>query len=351
MTEQKHIVTMMGIVLSVSLIASSITAFLLCGYYNRIGLSGGYGQPDFLQPAKYSRLFAVIGFFAGAALFGTVILLWHRQNTRRIRQLIDYLERVNIGRGGELFWVGEDDFSRLQDEIYKTVTKLYQTADAALAAKNSFADNLSNIAHQLKTPITSMLLSVQMMREKPSPHHLEQLCRQLTHLVDLEEGLLLLSRMDAGTLPLERREADAFTILTLAADNLQELSEKTGVSIEIPEMGPALLHADVEWTMEAVMNLMKNCMEHTASGGTVFCSYEQNPIYTQIRIWDDGAGFAREDIPHLFERFYRGKHQKGEGLGIGLALSKAVIESQNGTISACNRPEGGACFDIRMYCH
>ena len=168
MTEQKHIVTMMGIVLSVSLIASSITAFLLCGYYNRIGLSGRYGQPDFLQPAKYSRLFAVIGFFAGAALFGTVILLWHRQNTRRIRQLIDYLERVNIGRGGELFWVGEDDFSRLQDEIYKTVTKLYQTADAALAAKNSFADNLSNIAHQLKTPITSMLLSVQMMREKPS---------------------------------------------------------------------------------------------------------------------------------------------------------------------------------------
>ena len=99
------------------------------------------------------------------------------------------------------------------------------------------------------------------------------------------------------------------------------------------------------------MNLLKNCMEHTPSGGAVHCSYEQNPLYTQIRIRDTGAGFAAEDLPHLFERFYRGRDAKDGGIGIGLALSKAIIERQNGTITARNLPEGGACFEIRFYCH
>ena len=103
--------------------------------------------------------------------------------------------------------------------------------------------------------------------------------------------------------------------------------------------------------MEAFMNLFKNCMEHTPAGGTVYCSYEQNPLYTQVRIWDTGTGFAKKDIPHLFERFYRGENAKSSGIGIGLAISKAIIERQNGTISANNLPEGGASFEIRFYSH
>lgn len=98
------------------------------------------------------------------------------------------------------------------------------------------------------------------------------------------------------------------------------------------------------------MNLMKNCMEH-GSGGTVHCSYEQNPLYTEIRVWDQGEGFDKDDIPNLFKRFYRGKSARGEGTGIGLALAKEIIERQNGTIRVQNRPEGGACFEIRFYSH
>ena len=92
-------------------------------------------------------------------------------------------------------------------------------------------------------------------------------------------------------------------------------------------------------------------MEHTPPGGCVHCSYEQNPLYTQIRIWDNGTGFAKEDLPHLFERFYRGRNAQKGGIGIGLALSKAILESQNGTVSARNLPEGGACFEVRVYSH
>ncbi|MDE7067477.1 MAG: sensor histidine kinase, partial [Schaedlerella arabinosiphila] len=111
-----------------------------------------------------------------------------------------------------------------------------------------------------------------------------------------------------------------------------------------------MITADLDWTMEAIMNLMKNCMEHS-DGGTVRCSYAQNPLYTEILIWDDGEGFAKEDLPHLFERFYRGQNAGEGGIGIGLALAKEMIERQNGTIRAKNRLDGGALFEIRFYSH
>ncbi|MDE5933717.1 MAG: HAMP domain-containing histidine kinase [Lachnospiraceae bacterium] len=276
---------------------------------------------------------------------------WRKKETARIKALTDYLEKVNTGGDGVLFSVGEDDFSKLQDEIYKTVTELHQTRDEALRARNCFAENLYNIAHQLKTPITSISLSTQMMYESPSLAHLEQIQKQLARLTHLEEALLLLSRIEAGTLSLERKKVDVFTLLMLAADNLQELFAKADVTVVIPELDEAVIDADLDWTMEAVMNLFKNCMEHTPAGGRVFCSYAQNPLYVEIKIWDTGSGFAKEDIPHLFERFYRGKNAKSGGIGIGLALAKAIIESQNGTITAGNPADGGACFEIHFYCH
>lgn len=270
--------------------------------------------------------------------------------TIRIRALAEYLEQANTGRAAILSASGEDEFSKLEDEIYKTVTFLYQTKEKALQAKNDFADNLSNIAHQLKTPVTAISLSAQMMKQNMDYKHLEQVEKQLLRLTHLEDALLLLSRIDAGTLHLQRNEVDVFTLLVLAADNLQELFVSFCTSVDIPEQGEMLVTVDLDWTMEAVMNLMKNCMEHN-HGGTVHCSYAQNPLYTEIQIWDDGEGFAKEDIPHLFERFYRGKNACEGGIGIGLALSKEMIERQNGTIQAKNKPDGGALFEIRFYSH
>lgn len=394
MNQRKNLITTVFFVLSVSLLAASLTALLMHRYYSRtqfqilgeicqaiaedlpdtepeilsvlkkyqldppssthdnILLKYGYRQTDFLQVSgKHIGSYLIIGFLSGTALFLVSLWLCHQREASRIQSLTTYLEKINTGQSGVLFQIDENDVSKLQDEIYKTVTSLYQTRDAALSARDHFAKNLSNIAHQLKTPITSISLSAQMMKDEPSPRYLEQISRQLSRLTHLEESLLLLSRIDAGALPLERKEVDVFTLLTLAAENLQELFLKTGVIINIPESGEVTIHADLEWTMEAVINLFKNCMEHTPKGGCVHCSYEQNPLYTQIRIWDTGTGFSKKDLSHLFERFYRGENARGNGIGIGLSLSKAIIESQNGTISAENLPEGGACFEIRLYSH
>lgn len=391
MSEKRNIGVLIGFVLAVSLLTASLTALFLQGCYNRIQFqtmgdicrriiesqpeaeqavlsavkecksgqaapSGenilqayGYNPGDFLHSVgNYGIFFTVAGFLVGGIFFLLTVLFWHKKEIVRIRTLTDYLEKVNTGKGGILLQAGEDDFSKLQDEIYKTVTELYQTREAALKAKRDFADNLYNIAHQIKTPITSISLSAQMMQENPSGH-LEQIRQQTARLTHLEEALLLLSRIDTGTLSLEKKEVDVFTLLMLAADNLQELLDQAEVAVQIPEAGEIVVLADMEWTMEAIMNLLKNCMEHTPPGGCIYCFYEQNPLYTQIRIWDTGIGFAREDLPHLFERFYRGQDAKKGGIGIGLALSKAILESQNGTVSARNLPEGGACFEVRIY--
>lgn len=269
---------------------------------------------------------------------------------RRLQELTAYLEQANAGEAPVLSALGEDELSKLEDEIYKTVTYLYQTREEAVRAKNEFAHNLSNIAHQIRTPLTAISLCVQTMEGKEGKAEREQIQRQLMRLTHLEEALLLLARLDAGTLVLERKETDVYTLLLLAADNLQEIFAQYAVSVDVPELGEMTVQVDLDWTMEAVMNLMKNCAEHSA-GGCVHCFYEQNPLYTEILVQDEGAGFAGEDIPHLFERFYRGKNAGEGGIGIGLALAKEIIERQNGTIRAKNLPEGGACFEIRFYRH
>lgn len=394
MNERKNMTVLIGFVLSISLIASTFTVFFLINSYGQVHMQTlgeifqriiekqpeaeniiletlkeyksnpeissdtnilllhGYKQTDLFPASKaYSSLFILAGFGIGCILFIITLIFWHRKDILRIKFLTTYLEKVNNGDSDILFQVGEDDLSKLQDEIYKTVTMLSQTRNMALRAKNNFAENLYNIAHQIKTPITSISLSVQIMRENPSSKYLDQIQGRLSQLTHLEETLLLLSRIDAGTLPLEKKAVDLYTVLMLAADNLQDLLAKSNVSVDIPKLGEITIQADLDWTMEAIINLLKNCMEHTPPGGVIHCSYEQNPIYTQIKIWDTGAGFAKEDLPHLFERFYRGQNAIHSGIGIGLSLSKAIIESQNGTISAKNLVDGGACYEIRFYSH
>ena len=312
----------------------------------------GYRQSDFMKQAhKSALLFAAAGLGTGSVLCLLVYRSAQKRKASRLEELTSYLEQVNTGSPELLLSSREDEYSRLQDEIYKTVTMLYQTREEAIKAKASFAENLSNIAHQLKTPVTAMSLTTQMMKSGLAGDYPEQMEKQLGRLMHLEEALLLLSRLDAGTLPLEREAVDVFTVLTLAADNLLEMLSESDVAVDIPEMGAVEIIADLDWTMEAVMNLLKNCMEHTPAGGTVRCSYVQNPLYTEIVIRDSGTGFTKEDLPHLFERFYRGQNAAKGGIGIGLSLSREIIERQNGTIRARNIPEGGGCFEIRFYSH
>ena len=318
---------------------------------NYLGMYG-YRAGEFCKELPtHTFILPVMLFLTVSGAFVLTAWLFRRRSQKRIVDLTEYLERVNIGAGGTLIQTQEDDFSRLQDEIYKTVTTLYQTREAAVSAKKNFADNLANIAHQLKTPITAAFLSLQLMKKETANEYADRIEKQLERLNRLEESLLMLSKIDAGTLLLKHEKVDLYTALNLAAENLNDLLRENYISIEIPENGSIEFFGDLEWTMEAFINLMKNCMEHSQPGGIVHCDYSGNPLYAEIRIWDDGTGFDTEDLPHLFDRFYRGRRAVGNGIGIGLALARSIFELQNGTITAYNRRNGGACFEIRLYSH
>lgn len=300
-------------------------AFVSVSAEENILASFGYEPWDFQNMGRMAFGVAVTGLGVGVLLLFYGFRRSRRKMADRIHMLTEYLEKINTGCNG-LLWDGrEDEFSGLQDEMYKTVTMLYQTRDEALEARIRFAENLANIAHQLKTPITAISLAVQMMGETSCGDYPGRIKRQLDRLTRLEEALLLLSRVDSGTLILKRAVVDVFTVLTLASDQLQELFTHAGVTVDIPEMGEIYICVDLEWTMEAVMNLLKNCIEASEAGTEVHCAYEKNPLYVQIRIWDEGKGFAKEDISRLFERFYRGRDGKNTGIGIGLPLAKAIV--------------------------
>lgn len=375
--------------------SASRTAFSPSGFLT----ARGYRASHFAGSSHSFLLFSsAAALLPGLLLFPAALLLMHRIHQRRLRSLTAYLERVRSGEGG-LFLpsrVGfrensrekyrnnsrnhfrqsslEDEASRLEDELYKTVTSLYQTREEACRARENFARNLSHIAHQLKTPVTSIGLAVQLLPQSPDGLQCaERIHRQLARLTHLEESLLLLARIDAGTFSLSPAPTDVFTLLSMASDQLQELAQWHEVTIDLKEAGAVSLLLDPDWTMEALMNLMKNCLEYAPPGSAVHCDYEENPLYTRIRIHDEGPGFAPGDLPHLFERFYRGRQlpQGGhlprerraadrptdgrpphtpEGIGIGLPLARSIVEMQNGILTACSLPRG-ACFEIRFYRH
>ena len=165
----------------------------------------------------------------------------------------------------------------------------------------------------------------------------------------LVAGLLTLSRLDAGTLELEQESLDAASVMIQASEPLEPQIKERNQTLDLQMQPECVFCGDRHWTAEIFSNLIKNCSEHAGNGGRITIKYHQNPLYTEILVADNGPGFDREDLPLLFQRFYRGSNACKDSIGIGLALSKALVERQNGTLRAENAANGGACFTARFY--
>lgn len=177
-------------------------------------------------------------------------------------------------------------------------------------------------------------------------HELEQL---LVHMDWLIEALLKMAKLDAGTVSMKKKTVNVSDLLKKSVQDFlipMELREQNLV-IDCTDM--VSLRGDEYWLREAVGNIVKNCMEHTPAGGEICIRAAENHLYTEITVSDNGAGIDKEDLPHIFERFYKGKNSSGSSVGIGLALARMIVVAQEGTLSATNRINGGAKFEIRFY--
>lgn len=283
-------------------------------------------------------------------------LAYTRRRYRKISELTEYLFRLQTRmRVLDIRDNAEGELSILKNEIYKLSEKLLRQAELLQEDKRFLAKSLSDISHQLKTPLTSLLMMVELLSEEDLPEEkrrefLENVRSGLARMEWLVLSLLKLSRLDADAVEFQREPLDAYELLLEAASPLSYLLEAKGVRLELaPREEPVTLYGDRQWLSEALGNLLKNCMEHTPQGGCVSLTYGGNNLYTELRIADTGEGIAPEDLPHIFERFYRGKNSGSQSVGIGLALAKEIVSRQKGKIGVESAPGKGTAFTVRLY--
>lgn len=294
-------------------------------------------------------------FFSILYTLSHYMITWQRY--QRLQQLsleLDTMLHNNTPVEFEKYREGE--LSILESELSKMTLRLNEQALALANDKKLLADSMADISHQIRSPLTASNLILSLLREPELPFpRRQQLLQELSQLLSridwLVEALLKISKMDAGTVQMQYIPVSVATVIEAAAEPLlipMELREQT-LTVHKEDSNNAKFTGDPAWTTEAILNILKNCMEHTPAGGTIQVSFSENTIYTQIIIEDNGPGFAKEDLPHLFERFYKGKNASEQSVGIGLALSRMIVSQQNGTLKAENRSHGGARFILKFY--
>ena len=304
-----------------------------------------------------------LGFLSGPGPGCLLLLCWglclllfvgvERKRYKRIQRLSEDLDVLLLhGTTLSIESYEEGELSLLAHRVQKLTVRLTEARKALQKDKAFLADALTDVSHQLRTPLTAMQLTLSLLREpETEPGRHRQLLRDFRSLLDrtqwLVEALLKLSKLDAGTLQFHPEQVSLAGLLAKAAEPFaiaMELQEQR-LSLHCED---CLLHCDPVWTVEAIGNILKNAIEHTPPGGTVTLSGRDTPIFTEIVIEDQGGGFPPEELPRIFERFYRGEGADPKSCGIGLFLSRSILAAQNASIRAENRGDG-ASFTIKFY--
>ena len=291
--------------------------------------------------------------FAGA-FYISVFLMSVRTRYRAMADLSNSIDRILHGDEQMLITENrEGELSILRSQIQKMIIRLREQADSLQKDKVRLSDAIADISHQLRTPLTSMNLTVSMLSREDAEREkrlrmTHDLKKSLARIDWLIEALLKISKIDAGTAQFILEPVPVKELIRKAADPIIVPMELKGQSLHVSADVESYT-GDIYWSVEALGNILKNCMEHTPDGGNIYIEARETAIFTEISVRDDGEGFSEGDIPHLFERFYTGKNSSSDSVGIGLALARMIVVRQNGTVTAGNSRDGGAEFIIRFY--
>jgi K+-sensing histidine kinase KdpD len=290
---------------------------------------------------------------ASAAAFGTAFFVFTKARYKNIAQISDQIDLVL--HNADHLYIGESDegeLSILQSEITKMTLRIREQNAALKKEKEHLADSLADIAHQLRTPLTSVNLILSLLENNLDENERKALIWETKELfvqVDwLLTSLLKLSRLDAGIVVFQSEQIDVNNLICTALHPFLIPMELHDIDLQIDVPKGIIIQGDSGWLSEAIQNIIKNSMESAGENGKIEIVCRSNPLFTEIAIHDSGAGFEKEDLPCLFDRFHRGKNVGATGYGIGLALCKMIITRQGGTITAKNHTQGGAIFAIRF---
>lgn len=291
--------------------------------------------------------------FISAAAFGAAFFVFTKARYKRIAQISDEIDLV-LHHADHMYIAESDEgeLSILQSEITKMTLRIREQNDALKQEKEHLADSLADIAHQLRTPLTSITLILSLLENNLDESERKDLLWEADELLVrmdwLITSLLKLSRLDAGVVVFQTKQIEVNHLLRTALQPLFIAMELHDITLQIDVPEGITISGDARWMSEAMQNILKNCMESIGNHGKITLACADNPLFTEITIHDSGRGFQKEDLIHLFDRFYRGENSDTAGYGIGLALCKTIITRQGGTITAKNHPQGGAIFSIRF---
>lgn len=287
------------------------------------------------------------------------VFLYQRRRNQKVDEFVQYIRRIEQG----VYQIPldeneEEELSELKNELYKITVMLRETAELSKKQKRALSDSVSDISHQLKTPLTSCLILLDNMAESTHMEEgtrrqfLAEITRQLTSVNWLVQVLLKLSRLDAGVVELKEEEIRIQQLLEQSIDKVALLAEWKEISIQVSGELQAVIRGDERWLQEAFINLIKNAIEHSPAKSEIQIMVEDNQVYTGVRIRDYGCGISMEEQKHIFERFYRSSTAKEDSVGIGLALAQEIIKRGNGSLTVESEVGQGTTFLIKfLKCH
>ena len=284
----------------------------------------------------------------------TIIINNNKKKDKEINEVIKIIEEINNKNYSfKMKDINEEDLSLLKNEIYKTTIMLNEISEISKKDKKELEESLEDISHQLKTPLTSILIMIDTllddedMDQNTREDFLRNMKREVMNINFLVKSILKLSRLDTNTVKFISKKESVKEIINEAILNVSLLSDLKNVKIET-NLSDSFITCDYKWQIEALTNILKNSIEHSYENNKVLIESSENNAYVKITIKDFGTGIAKEDINHIFERFYKGKDSDYDSIGIGLALSKSIIEKQNGKISV-ESSDDGTIFTIKYF--
>lgn len=286
--------------------------------------------------------------------FAVLFLGYLKIQKKQTMDIAKRIERINLGDYSlQIDRNSEDELSLLDNQIYRTAVKFREQAENSRKDKENLQKSLSDISHQLKTPLTSIIVMVEnILDDDDMPleirrEFLNDIKHNTSTVSFLVQSLLKLSKLDAEAVKFRYEQVDVKSIIDECIKNTAVMAEILGVRLET-DCNDIILNCDRRWLCEAVTNIIKNCIEHSQNGN-IKITADQNKLYTKISIKDNGSGIAKEDLPHIFERFYKGKNSSDDSVGIGLSLAKTIIEKQGGYISVSSELNKGSEFVIKFF--
>ena len=294
----------------------------------------------------------VIVFSVFGGLCISVYVINKKKRCKEIDNITNYLKRINDGIYDlEILDNIEGDLSILKNEVYTTTVSLKSLYAKENEERIKIKDNLANISHQLKTPLTSILLMIDTLLEEnvskeKQIEYLSDIRIQIENINFLIITMLKLSRFDANVVVFEKREIVVKDLLFDVLKNVDILRELKNINIHVSGKNDVTFVGDYKWETEAITNILKNGIEYSKDNGDIYVNYKDNGMYVSIDIIDNGNGISNEDMRHIFERFYK-KNNNSNNFGIGLSLAKEIIERDNGTIRVSSN--NGTKFSIRYY--